>query len=110
MTLLKLEDEKEAAVSSDGQDKNSQETDGGNEGEEKSAKSTENKADEGKGKDVEEVKITEEEQKTAGEKKKDGVVDAPKKPDRTVNNTCQSRLFVPTAKVDFSYYLSNKNH
>ncbi|XP_068707119.1 dynactin subunit 4-like isoform X2 [Montipora foliosa] len=99
VTLLKLEDEKEAAVSSDGQDKNSQETDGGNEGEEKSAKSTENKADEGKGKDVEEVKITEEEQKTAGEKKKEGVVDAPKKPDRTVNNSCQSRLFVPTAKV-----------
>lgn len=93
VTLLKLEDQKEeAAATSGGQEIVTQKSDGSNEGDEKKAtESTEGE------KVKEEEKGTEEKQKNDENKKKD--VAGPKKPDRTMDNSCQSRMFLPTAEV-----------
>ena len=97
VTLLKLEDQKEEAVAtSGGQENVIQKSDGSNEGDEK--KATES---------TEEEKGTEEKQTSDENKKKD--VAGPKKPDRTMDNSCQSRMFLPTAEVDLSVSVCYKN-
>lgn len=103
VTLLKLEDQKEeTAATSGGQENVTQKSDGSNEGDEKKAtESTERE------KVKEEEKGTEEKQKSDENKKKD--VAGPKKPDRTMDNSCQSRMFLPTAEVHLSVSVCYKN-
>lgn len=103
VTLLKVEDQKEeAAATSGGQENVTQKSDGSNEGDEKKAtESTEGE------KVKEEEKGTEEKQKSDENKKKD--VAGPKNPDRTMDNSCQSRMFLPTAEVHLSVSVCYKN-
>lgn len=100
---MKLEDQKEeAAATSGGQENVTQKSDGSNEGDEKKAtESTEGE------KVKEEEKGTEEKLKNDENKKKD--VAGPKKPDRTMDNSCQSRMFLPTAEVHLSVSVCYKN-
>ena len=105
VTLLKLEDQKEdTPVTSGGQESMTPKGDGSNKGDENQpAKSKDGEKVKG------EEKRTEEEQKTDENKKKDVTVGGPKKPDRTMDNSCQSRMSLPTAEVDLAVSVCYKN-
>lgn len=108
VTLLKDEEDGRDAVSKKEEDKSSNKTDDNKEEEGKKDNTEKSKEDEKKDKedkkDDEEgkEKREEEKEKTAGDKKKEGSVGLTamsRKLDRSMDNSCESRCFVPTAQV-----------
>lgn len=111
--LFKLEDTKETAKDKEGEGNNKQDqsvdkNDSDNGGQEKKIEADKGKKDEEKGKDEqkgaeqeEKEKVGEEKEKPVEDKKQDNSVDVTisKKPDRSMDNSCQSRSFVPTAEI-----------
>ena len=117
VTLLKLEDEKEAPTDNGSQDKNKQDqsTDKANDEKDGEEKKDDTEKDKGQGekekKDEQEgkEKVGGETEKAANDKNKDSSLDVvmSKKPDRSMDNTCKSRSFVTTAEVNLSMKLTN---
>lgn len=114
VTLLKVEqDQKDGSKESDAQDKEIKPDQNADKCDEKSEKEEQKKNEDEKDKDGknDEQKTKEKsdaEQEKAAEKdsKKDGHVGvaASKKPGRSIDNSCESRSFVPTAEVIYSLY------
>jgi len=114
VTLLKVEqDQKDGSKESDAQDKEIKPDENADKCDEKSEKEEQRKNEDEKGKDGknDEQKTKEKsdaEQEKAAEKdsKKDGHIGvaASKKPGRSIDNSCESRSFVPTAEVIYSLY------
>lgn len=113
VTLLKIEqDEKDATKETDAPDKENKQDQNATKNEEKNEKENKKEDEEEKDKDKDEKKDEQETkeksevgQEKAAEKdnKKDShVVAVSKKPDRSMDNSCESRSFVPTAEVKLS--------
>lgn len=116
VTLLKLEqEEKEAATENVGQEKNnpdqsSDKIDDKKVNEENKGDADKNKEvgekdkEEKKGEQEGKEKDVEEKEKSVEEKKKENSVGVTvsKKPDRSMDNSCESRCFVPTAEVNLT--------
>ena len=107
VTLLKFEEgEKETNTESGGQEKNKQDqsaekTDDNKVDEEKKDDKEENKEDGEKGKDEKKGEQEGKEKPTEVKKKDTSVaVTTSKKPDRCMDNRCESRSFVPSAEVN----------
>ena len=121
VTLLKLEDEKEPATDNGSQEKNKQDqstdkADDKKEEEEKKKDDTDKNIEDGEEEKKDELegkeKVGEETEKATNNKNKDGSLDVAisKKPDRSMDNTCKSRSFVPTAEVNLYFKNSLKIH
>ena len=109
VTLLKVEqDQKDGSKESDTQDKEIKPDQNTDKSDEKSEKEDQKKDEEDKDKDekkdeqqTKEKSETEQEKASEKDNKKDGHVGvaASKKPNRNMDNSCESRSFVPTAEV-----------